>query len=124
MPRMRFMGLRELYRSRRFLSTSMRNASPPGAKFVLCVSRRRGPESDMPDDTDTDSEAAPPDRGSPFPGCFILIAILTVFGGLVVLYTVVGSTSTAPSAPSPRKRPRPSSSRLRLPRRWPPRWAN
>jgi hypothetical protein len=68
----------------------MRNASPPGAKFVLCVSRRRGPESDMPDDTDTDSEAAPPDRGSPFPGCFILIAILTVFGGLVVLYTVVG----------------------------------
>jgi hypothetical protein len=48
----------------------------------------------MPDDTDTDtdtpSEATPPDRGSPAPGCCILVAILTVFGGLVVLYTVVG----------------------------------
>mgnify|MGYP001392230950 CR=1 FL=1 len=44
----------------------------------------------MPDDTATSSEATPPDRGSPFPGCLILLTILTVFGGLIVLYTVVG----------------------------------
>jgi hypothetical protein len=46
----------------------------------------------MPDETDNDpaSETTPPDRGSPAPGCCILVAILTVFGGLVVLYTVVG----------------------------------
>lgn len=46
----------------------------------------------MPDDTDSDpaSETTAPDRGSPAPGCCILVAILTVFGGLVVLYTVVG----------------------------------
>lgn len=30
------------------------------------------------------------DRGSPIPGCLILGAIIGVFGGLVVLYTVVG----------------------------------
>lgn len=30
------------------------------------------------------------DRGSPAPGCCILGAIITIFGGLVVLYTVVG----------------------------------
>lgn len=29
-------------------------------------------------------------RSSPIPGCVILVAILIVFGGLVVLYTVVG----------------------------------
>jgi len=44
----------------------------------------------MPDDPDTSRESPPPDRGSPAPGCFILAAILVVFGGLVVLYTVVG----------------------------------
>lgn len=44
----------------------------------------------MPDDTDTASESPSPDRGSPAPGCCILAAIITVFGGLVVLYTVVG----------------------------------
>ena len=30
-------------------------------------------------------------RGSPTPGCLILAAIIIVFGGLVVLYVVVGS---------------------------------
>jgi len=30
-------------------------------------------------------------RGSPLPGCIILAAIVTVFGGLAVLYTVVGN---------------------------------
>lgn len=44
------------------------------------------------------SDSAPPDagparefRGSPVPGCLILSTILIVFGGLIVLYTVVGS---------------------------------
>lgn len=32
-----------------------------------------------------------PDRGSPVPGCLILAAIVTVFGGLIVLYLVVGT---------------------------------
>ncbi len=35
-------------------------------------------------------EAVRGDRGSPIPGCLILGAIVGVFGGLVVLYTVVG----------------------------------
>lgn len=29
-------------------------------------------------------------RGSPLPGCIILTAILTIFGGLIILYSVVG----------------------------------
>lgn len=36
-------------------------------------------------------EAPRGDRGSPIPGCIILGAIIGVFGGLVVLYTVVGT---------------------------------
>ena len=32
-----------------------------------------------------------PDRGSPVPGCLILAAIVTIFGGLIVLYVVVGT---------------------------------
>ncbi len=32
------------------------------------------------------------ERGSPFPGCLILSMIILVFGGLIVLYTVVGFT--------------------------------
>jgi len=35
-------------------------------------------------------DSARGDRGSPIPGCLILGAIIGVFGGLVVLYTVVG----------------------------------
>ena len=31
-----------------------------------------------------------PERGSPLPGCLILGTILLVFGGLIILYTVVG----------------------------------
>jgi hypothetical protein len=37
--------------------------------------------------TDGESSAG---RGSPLPGCVILALIVTVFGGLVILYTVVG----------------------------------
>jgi len=38
-------------------------------------------------------ETIPPEgsRGSPWPGCIILITILVVFGGLAVLYAVVGT---------------------------------
>jgi len=38
-------------------------------------------------------ETIPPEgsRGSPWPGCIILITILVVFGGLAVLYLVVGT---------------------------------
>ncbi len=44
----------------------------------------------------SDAETTAPDvdrgyRGSPIPGCLILCTILIVFGGLIVLYTVVGS---------------------------------
>ena len=42
----------------------------------------------MPDATD--SPPGPP-QSSPLPGCLILSAILLVFGGLIVLYTFVGS---------------------------------
>lgn len=38
----------------------------------------------------TDSPPGPPES-SPLPGCIILCTILLVFGGLIVLYTVVGS---------------------------------
>lgn len=40
------------------------------------------------------SEAEPrpdPPESSPFPGCLILTTIVVVFGGLIVLYTVVGT---------------------------------
>lgn len=53
-------------------------------------------------------ETIPPEgsRGSPWPGCMILITILVIFGGLAVLYAVVGTyqnrvigefTTTAPA---------------------------
>jgi hypothetical protein len=45
----------------------------------------------MPDE-ETIPEASPGAlRGSPVPGCMILGAIVFVFGGLIILYTVVGS---------------------------------
>jgi hypothetical protein len=39
------------------------------------------------------NETIPPEgsRGSPWPGCIILVTILVVFGGLAVLYAVVGT---------------------------------
>lgn len=43
----------------------------------------------MPEN-DISPENATPDRGSPVPGCAILATILTVFGGLILLYTFVG----------------------------------
>jgi len=47
----------------------------------------------MPDQeaSSTESTDAMPDRGSPVPGCLILAAIVTIFGGLIVLYIVVGT---------------------------------
>jgi len=47
----------------------------------------------MPDQdvSSTESTAVIPDRGSPVPGCLILAAIVTIFGGLIVLYVVVGT---------------------------------
>ena len=39
---------------------------------------------------ETPTDAPRENRGSPIPGCLILGAILIVFGGLIVLYTVVG----------------------------------
>lgn len=44
----------------------------------------------MSDQESPSDEGSRGDRGSPLPGCFILGAIITVFGGLVILYTVVG----------------------------------
>lgn len=41
------------------------------------------------DDGNTEAERIA-SRGSPLPGCLILATIVTVFGGLIVLYTVVG----------------------------------
>lgn len=35
-------------------------------------------------------DASRENRGSPLPGCIILTAILTIFGGLIILYSVVG----------------------------------
>jgi hypothetical protein len=43
--------------------------------------------------SNSESEPADPPqalRSSPFSGCFILVSILVIFGGLIVLYTVVG----------------------------------
>ena len=37
------------------------------------------------------ASAPEPPRSSPFPGCLILATIVIVFGGLIVLYTVVGA---------------------------------
>lgn len=45
----------------------------------------------MSDQTEAAGENGRENRGSPAPGCFILVAILTVFGGLAILYTVVGN---------------------------------
>ncbi len=44
----------------------------------------------MSDPLESSAEAPSSGRGSPAPGCCILAAIVGVFGGLVVLYTVVG----------------------------------
>ncbi len=44
----------------------------------------------MSDETIKPEEPGTSGRGSPVPGCLILAAIVTVFGGLVLLYTVVG----------------------------------
>ncbi len=47
----------------------------------------------MSDSADSSSDSSTPTapESSPFPGCLILTVILIVFGGLIVLYTVVGS---------------------------------
>ena len=44
----------------------------------------------MLDEETTQVEDTRGERGSPIPGCLILSAIIIVFGGLVILYTVVG----------------------------------
>lgn len=44
-----------------------------------------------PETSSHDPNGPMPDRGSPVPGCLILAAIVTVFGGLIVLYLVVGT---------------------------------
>ncbi len=43
-------------------------------------------------DTSVSNSRDNDERGSPFPGCLILMMIILVFGGLIVLYTVVGYT--------------------------------
>ncbi|HRQ90289.1 MAG TPA: hypothetical protein PLA50_15925, partial [Bacteroidia bacterium] len=53
--------------------------------------REAGSKSGMSDQTEAAGENGRENRGSPAPGCFILAAILTVFGGLAILYTVVGN---------------------------------
>ncbi len=45
----------------------------------------------MSDPIESSTGAPSPERGSPAPGCCILAAIVGVFGGLVVLYSVVGT---------------------------------
>ncbi|NLT69971.1 MAG: hypothetical protein GXX91_04675 [Verrucomicrobiaceae bacterium] len=45
----------------------------------------------MADEASTPEDSRAALRGSPVPGCLILGAIVFVFGGLIVLYTVVGS---------------------------------
>ncbi len=45
----------------------------------------------MPDEETIPEESPAALRGSPVPGCMILGAIVFVFGGLIILYTVVGS---------------------------------
>lgn len=42
----------------------------------------------------TDEAESREGRGSPAPGCIILAAIVVIFGGLIVLYTVVGLYQT------------------------------
>lgn len=45
----------------------------------------------MPDEETVSEDSRAALRGSPIPGCFILGAIVFVFGGLIILYTVVGN---------------------------------
>lgn len=45
----------------------------------------------MSESAESSAEPSLPGRGSPAPGCIILAAIVLVFGGLIVLYAVVGT---------------------------------
>ena len=45
----------------------------------------------MPDEETIPEDSRTALRGSPIPGCLILGAIVFVFGGLIILYTVVGT---------------------------------
>ena len=45
----------------------------------------------MSDEESIPEESSAALRGSPVPGCLILGAIVTVFGGLIILYAVVGT---------------------------------
>ncbi|NRB73554.1 MAG: hypothetical protein HRU46_04290 [Verrucomicrobiales bacterium] len=62
-----------------------------GSEIGLCVFAGEGQSRGM-----STEEASEPQelRSSPVSGCVILVAIIVVFGGLVVLYTVVGLYQT------------------------------